>query len=80
MTLHVHTTHTLNCDICGKPKQDGETDIVNFVVDLNDGETVLKSMDVCRDCRTRPIEDMLARLGELGHLFQVRLSNEPDAA
>ena len=80
MTLHVHKSYALKCDICGKPKQDGETDIVNLVADPNLEEPTLKSVDVCRDCRDRPIADLLARITELGHVFGPRLSTEPPDA
>jgi hypothetical protein len=53
VTLHVHKSYELKCDICGKPNQDGETDIVNLVADPNLEEPTLKSVDVCRDCRDR---------------------------
>lgn len=69
-----HTTHEVRCDLCDKPKQGGETDITTFFAGEQDSEPVLKSMDVCRDCRTRPIVDLLSKLTDLGRMFQVRRS------
>ena len=76
MTLYEHTSHEVRCDLCDKPKQNGETDVITFFAGEEDGEPILKSADVCRECRARPIEELLAKLTDLGAIFGVRRSTE----
>jgi len=74
--LFEHIRREVRCDICGQPRQQGETDVVNLVADPNIDGPVLKSVDVCRECRSRPISDLLAKLVDLGHVFGPRVSSE----
>lgn len=76
VTLFLHTTHEVRCDLCDKPQQQGETDVITFFAGETNEEPVQKSMDVCRDCRSLLISDLLAELGELGHVFGARRSSE----
>ena len=76
VTLYEHTSHEVRCDLCDKPKQNGETDVITFFAGEENGESIMKSADVCRDCRARPIEDLLAKLTDLGAIFGVRRSTE----
>jgi len=70
-------TYQVRCDLCDKPQEQGQTDVITFFAGETEGEPVLKSMDVCRECRSRPIADLLAKLGGLGHVFGVRRNSGP---
>ena len=48
VTLFLHTTHEVRCDLCDKPQQQGETDVITFFAGETNEEPVQKSMDVCR--------------------------------